>query len=121
MNESGGPVRALVDFYKVSPERLVVIHDELDLPLGTLRVKLGGGDNGHNGLKSLRAELGTGEYYRLRIGIGRPTGRESPADYVLRPFTAQERPEIDQVVTRAAEATQSLLVRGLASTQSHYN
>jgi len=121
MNESGAAVRALVDFYKVPPQRLVVIHDELDLPLGTLRIKLGGGDNGHNGLKSLRAALGTGDYHRVRIGIGRPLGRQSPAEFVLRPFTKEERAEADTAVARAAEATESLLTRGLSSTQCDYN
>jgi len=121
MNESGGPVRALLDYYKVPPERLVVIHDELDLPLGTLRIKHGGGDNGHNGLKSLRAALGTGEYHRVRIGIGRPPGHQAPAEYVLRPFTAAEHPEIEVAIVRAAEAIESLVSRGLSSTQSDYN
>lgn len=121
MNDSGGPVRALVDFYRVRPERLVVIHDELDLPLGALRVKLGGGDNGHNGLKSLRTALGTGEFYRVRIGIGRPSSSASPADFVLRPFTKDERPAIDTAVARAADAVGSLISRGLSITQSHYN
>ena len=81
MNESGGPVCALRDFFKSSPDRMVVVHDELDLPFGSLRVKSGGGDNGHNGLKSLRRSLGSGEFYRVRVGIGRPPGRQDPADW----------------------------------------
>ena len=85
MNESGGPVAALAAFYKVAPERVVAVHDELDLPFDTLRVKLGGGDNGHNGLRSMRQSLGTGDFYRVRVGIGRPPGRQSPADFVLSP------------------------------------
>lgn len=121
MNDSGDPVRRLLDFYKVPTSRLVVVHDELDLPLGSLRVKFGGGDNGHNGLKSLRTALGTGTYHRVRIGIGRPPGRQAPADFVLRPFTATERPEADVAVARAADAVQSLLTRGLALTQSDFN
>ena len=83
MNESGGPVAALTAFYKVAPEHVVAVHDELDLPFDTLRVKLGGGDNGHNGLRSMRQSLGTGDFYRVRVGIGRPPGRQSPADFVL--------------------------------------
>lgn len=121
MNDSGGPVRALLDFYRVPPEQLVVIHDELDLPLGALRVKLGGGDNGHNGLKSLRTALGTGDFHRVRIGIGRPSGPQSPTDFVLRHFGVDERPVIDTAVVRAADAVQSLLTRGLSLTQSDYN
>ena len=78
MNESGGPVKALATFYKVPPERIVAIHDELDIPFGTLRIKLGGGDNGHNGLKSMRSSLGTGDFYRVRAGIGRPPGPAEP-------------------------------------------
>ena len=86
MNESGGPVASLLGFYKAPVERLVVLHDELDIPFGALRLKLGGGDNGHNGLRSLRRSLGTGDFYRVRVGIGRPPGRQDPADFVLRPF-----------------------------------
>ena len=91
MNESGGPVTGVSGFYHLGPERLVVIHDELDLPFGTVRLKLGGGDNGHNGLRSVTTRLGTREYYRIRIGIGRPPGRMDPAAYVLRDFSAAEK------------------------------
>ena len=87
MNESGGPVKALATFYKVPAERIIAIHDELDIAFGTLRTKLGGGDNGHNGLKSMRSSLGTGDFYRVRVGIGRPPGRQSPADFVLSNYT----------------------------------
>ena len=83
MNESGGPVKALATFYKVDPAHIIAVHDELDLPFGTLRVKLGGGDNGHNGLKSMRSSLGTGDFHRVRAGIGRPPGRQDVADFVL--------------------------------------
>ncbi len=86
MNLSGGPVAALRSFYKVPPERIVVIHDELDLPFGVVRVKAGGGDNGHNGLRSVTSSLGTRDYARVRVGIGRPPGRMDPADFVLRDF-----------------------------------
>ena len=121
MNESGGPVQALLAFYKVSPERLVVLHDELDLPYGDLRVKFGGGDNGHNGLKSIRRSLGTGEYYRVRVGIGRPPGRQETADFVLTAFSPTERRELDLHVQRAADAVESLLTHGLERTQNLFN
>ena len=121
MNESGGPVCALRDFFKSSPDRMVVVHDELDLPFGALRVKCGGGDNGHNGLKSLRRSLGTGEFYRVRVGIGRPPGRQDPADWVLREFSGTERKELDLIVERAADAVESLLSDGLAAAQNVYN
>ena len=94
MNLSGRPVAALTAFYKVPPDRLVVIHDELDIPFGAVRLKLGGGDNGHNGLRSITQALGTRDYYRVRFGIGRPPGRMDPAAYVLRDFSAAERKEL---------------------------
>lgn len=121
MNESGGPVRSLLAFYHASPEQLVVVHDEIDLPYGALRVKLGGGDNGHNGLRSLRGALGTGDYYRVRLGIGRPAGRQDPADYVLSAFRPAERKELPVHIESAADAVESLVRVGLAETQSRYN
>ena len=98
MNESGGPVAGVSGFYRLGPEQLVVVHDELDLPFGTVRLKLGGGDNGHNGLRSVTAALGTRDYYRARIGIGRPPGRMDPAAFVLRDFSAAERKELPLVL-----------------------
>lgn len=121
MNESGAAVAALLRFYKGAPDRLVVIHDELDLPYGDLRVKLGGGDNGHNGLRSVRGSLGTGDFYRVRVGIGRPPGRQDPAAYVLKPFSSTEAKELDLHVQRAADAVESLLTEGLERTQTHFN
>ena len=121
MNESGGPVSTLLAFYKIPPERLVVVQDEIDLPVGALRIKLGGGDNGHNGVRSIRGALGTGDFYRVRIGVGRPTGRQSPKDYVLKPFRKEERAEIDISVERAADAVESLLIRGLDVTQNAFH
>ena len=109
MNLSGGPVAALRDFYKIPPDRIVVVHDELDLPFGTLRVKLGGGDNGHNGLRSVTQALGTGDYHRVRFGIGRPPGRMDPAAFVLRDFSAAERRELPLLIDRAADAVETLL------------
>jgi PTH1 family peptidyl-tRNA hydrolase len=121
MNESGGPVKALRDYYDVPVEQLVVVHDELDLPYGSLRVKLGGGDNGHNGLRSLRRALGTGEFHRVRVGVGRPPGRLDPAEFLLRDFTPAERKELDGYVDRAADAVESLICDGLVRTQNLYN
>lgn len=121
MNESGGPATALRDFFKVPVERMVVVHDELDLPFSAIRVKQGGGDNGHNGLKSLRRSLGTGEFFRVRVGIGRPPGRQDPADWVLREFSPAERKELGLELDRAADAVESLLEDGLALTQNRYN
>ncbi len=121
MNESGGPVAALLKYCKATPGQLVVIHDELDLPYGDLRLKHGGGDNGHNGLKSIRSALGTGDYYRVRVGIGRPPGRQNATDFVLTPFSSTEKRELDVHVQRAADAVESLLTEGLDVTQSAYN
>lgn len=121
MNESGGPVKAIMSFYRTPLDKMVVVHDELDLPFGTIRVKQGGGDNGHNGLKSLRSSLGTGDFFRVRIGIGRPPGRQDPAEYVLRGFGSTERRELTQVVERATECITSLIVYGLDSTQNQFN
>lgn len=121
MNTSGGPVASLVGYSDVPLDRVVVVHDELDLPYESLRLKVGGGDNGHNGLRSIRQSLGTGEFCRVRIGIGRPPGRQDPADYVLRRFTAPEREHLDLVVERAADATEALVTGGLAAAQNAYN
>jgi peptidyl-tRNA hydrolase, PTH1 family len=121
MNESGGPVAGLRDFFKVPVERLIVVHDELDLPYGAIRLKLGGGDNGHNGLKSLRKSLGSGEFHRVRLGIGRPPGRQDPADWVLRDFSAAEQKDIDVHLERAADAVETLIADGLTAAQNTYN
>ncbi|MCA1824232.1 MAG: aminoacyl-tRNA hydrolase [Mycobacteriales bacterium] len=121
MNESGGPVASLRDFFKVPTARIVVVHDELDLPYGTLRLKAGGGDNGHNGLRSVRKSLGTGEFSRVRFGIGRPPGRQDPADFVLSDFATPERKELPFHVDRAADAVEALVTRGLVSAQNEFN
>jgi PTH1 family peptidyl-tRNA hydrolase len=121
MNELGGPVKGLAGFYKVPPQRLVAIHDELDIPFGTLRVKLGGGDNGHNGLKSLRSSLGTGDFYRVRAGVGRPPGRQDVADFLLSNYSAAERKELPLQVVEAADAVESLITEGLERTQQNFN
>ena len=121
MNESGGPVKGLLDFYKVPTDRLVVIHDELDIPFAALRLKLGGGDNGHNGLRSIRRSTGSGEFYRVRVGIGRPPGRQDPADFVLKPWAAVERKELALLVSDAADAVELLLHEGLERAQNRYH
>jgi len=121
MNLSGRPVAALTAFYKIPPDRLVIIHDELDLPFGVVRLKLGGGDNGHNGLRSITQALGTRDYYRVRFGIGRPPGRMDPAVYVLRDFSAAERKDLPFFVDRCADATEVLIVKGLADAQNIYH
>ena len=121
MNESGGPVSSVATFYGVEPDHIVVIHDELDIPFGTLRVKLGGGDNGHNGLRSLRASLGTGDFYRVRAGIGRPPGRQPVADFVLSNYSTTERAELPFQVGDAADAVVTLVTEGLDKTQSRFN
>jgi peptidyl-tRNA hydrolase, PTH1 family len=121
MNDSGGPVVSIARFFKVPPERIVAIHDELDLEFGQLRVKLGGGDNGHNGLKSIRAALGTGDFYRVRFGIGRPPGRMAPADFVLRDFASGERKDLPVLVDRGADAVEALLRDGMERAQNAFN
>ncbi len=121
MNESGGPVASLRNFYTVPVEGIGVVHDELDLPYGALRVKLGGGDNGHNGLRSITRSLGSREYLRVRVGIGRPPGRMDPADYVLRDFAAAERKDLDLELDRAADAVEVLVRDGLEATQNRFH
>jgi PTH1 family peptidyl-tRNA hydrolase len=121
MNESGGPVKALATFYKVDPAHVVAVHDELDLPFGGLRTKLGGGDNGHNGLRSLRSSLGTGDFHRVRVGIGRPPGRQDVADFVLSSWSAAERKELPFLVGDAADAVECLVGEGLEQTQQRHN
>lgn len=103
MNESGGAVRAALAYYKVGPEEVLVIHDDIDLPFGRLRLQVAGGSGGHNGIRSLEKALGTKEFSRLKFGVGRPPGSMDPADYVLRPFTKKERPEVDVMVEDAAD------------------
>ena len=121
MNELGGPVSTLAKFYKVPTERIIAVHDELDIPFGALRTKLGGGDNGHNGLRSMRASLSSGEFHRVRVGVGRPPGRQDPADFLLSNFNAAERQELDMNVVEAADAVESLVADGLERTQQRFN
>jgi peptidyl-tRNA hydrolase, PTH1 family len=121
MNVSGGPVAALRAFFKLPAERILVVHDELDLPYGSIRLKLGGGDNGHNGLRSVTAALGSRDYHRLRIGIGRPPGRMDPADFVLQNFSASQREELPEILGRSADAAEVLLTEGLAAAQNKFH
>ncbi|MDF3293790.1 MULTISPECIES: aminoacyl-tRNA hydrolase [Streptomyces] len=120
MNLSGGPVTALRDFYKIPLDRIIVVHDELDIDYATLRLKRGGGDNGHNGLKSITKSLGP-DYLRVRCGIGRPPGRMEVATFVLRDFSSAERKELDWFVDRSADAVEALMAEGLERAQSTYN
>lgn len=121
MNDSGRAVRKVCDFHKVSADHVVVVHDELDLDFGQLRVKFGGGDNGHNGLKSIRSHLGTGEWFRLRYGIGRPPGRQSPADFVLQTIPTGLREDYAAETARVADAAEQLMLEGLEKTQNRFN
>lgn len=121
MNESGGPVSQVAKFYGVAPERIVAIHDELDIGFGTMRVKCGGGDNGHNGLRSLRSALGTGDFHRVRVGIGRPPGRQSVSDFVLSNYSTTEKKEVPFHVFDAADAVECLVTEGLEKAQQRFN
>jgi PTH1 family peptidyl-tRNA hydrolase len=121
MNLSGGPTASLRDFFKVPVEQIVVVHDELDIPYGTLRLKRGGGDNGHNGLRSITSSIGSKDYLRVRVGIGRPPGRQDPADYVLKDFAAAERKELGFHVDRAADAVEALLSGPLEAAQNSFH
>lgn len=121
MNDSGAAVAKASAYYGVKPAEVVAVHDELDLDFGRLRLKRGGGDNGHNGLKSLRSSLGTGDFLRVRIGIGRPPGRQATADFVLTSFPASLREEVALEVDRAADAVEALILRGLEAAQNTFN
>ncbi|SCG43326.1 aminoacyl-tRNA hydrolase [Micromonospora inositola] len=121
MNLAGGPVAALAQFHKIPPGRVIAVHDELDIPYGQLRVKCGGGEGGHNGLRSMSKSLGTKEYVRVRFGIGRPPGRQDPADYVLSDFSPVERKELEFLVDRAADVVESVVTRGVEPTQNLYH
>ena len=118
MNESGRQVAPLAKFYSMPPADIVVIHDELDIEFGRIRLKFGGGVAGHNGLRSVAAALGSTDFQRVRIGIGRPPGRKDRASFVLENFTAAERPEIPTICEQAADATEMLIERGLEPAQN---
>ena len=121
MNETGAAVSRLLSYYKLQPDQMIVVHDELDIDPGQLRVKFGGGDNGHNGLRSIRQSLGTGDFFRVRIGVGRPSGRQDPADFLLSNFPASAREDVEVEISRAADAVESLVMVGLDRTQTTFN
>lgn len=121
MNQSGGPVSQVLTYFSLTPESLVVIHDELDVPFGSVRLKFGGGEGGHNGLRSISTALKTRDYHRIRLGIGRPPGRQDPADFVLRDFSSQERPELAFLLPDAADAVESLVSEGLTAAQQRFH
>jgi PTH1 family peptidyl-tRNA hydrolase len=121
MNLSGAPVVALAQFFKVPVDNIVAVHDELDLPYGQVRAKRGGGEGGHNGLRSMSKSLGTKEYARVRFGISRPPGRQDPADYVLSDFSSAERKELDFLVDRAADVVEAVVLEGVEWAQNKYH
>ena len=121
MNLSGGPVAALLRFYKIPVDRLIVLHDELDIPFDSVRLKSGGGHGGHNGIRDIVAATGTGDFARVRIGIGRPPGRQPAADFVLRDFSAEERATLPNLLVDAADATELIASEGLAAAQLKYH
>ncbi len=121
MNVSGGPVAALVAYFRVPPERIIVVHDELDIPFDTLRLKQGGSAGGHNGVKDVAAALGTEQFVRVRVGVGRPPGRTDPTDWLLREFTPAERQALPNLVVDAADATEDLIRIGLSGAQQRWH
>ncbi|MEO0016438.1 MAG: hypothetical protein RL589_919, partial [Actinomycetota bacterium] len=121
MNESGGPIKALATFYSVEPTNIIVLHDELDIPYAAIRAKVAGGDNGHNGLKSLTSAFGTPDYFRVRLGIGRPMGQQDPGDFVLKQFSKEEKKDLDEFIDRGADCVEFLIEKGLDLTQSKFN
>ena len=121
MNVSGGPVSALAKFYGVEPERIIVVHDELDIPFDALKLKIGGGHGGHNGVRDVAKALGSAEFPRVRVGIGRPPGRQDPADWVLDPFGATERQTLPILVGDAADAVEQLVDEGLLAAQQKFH
>ena len=121
MNETGGPIKALANFYSIQPENIIVLHDELDIGYSVIRSKLGGGDNGHNGLKSMTSAFDTPDYYRVRLGIGRPMGQQDPADFVLKQFSKEEKKDLEEFIERGADVVESLIEKGLEFTQGKFN
>jgi PTH1 family peptidyl-tRNA hydrolase len=121
MNESGGPIKAVASFYSIEPANVIVLHDELDIGYAAIRSKIAGGDNGHNGLKSLTSAFGTAEYYRVRLGIGRPMGQQDPADFVLKQFSKEEKKDLGEFLDRGADVVEFLIMHGLEKTQTKFN
>ena len=121
MNVSGGPVAALLRFYKLEADRLIVIHDELDIPFDSIKLKIGGGHGGHNGIRDIAAAIGTPEFTRVRVGIGRPPGRQPAADFVLRDFNSDERKVLPNLLSDAADAVELVAQQGLAAAQLRFH
>lgn len=121
MNTSGGPVSAVAKFYGIDPDHIIVVHDELDIPFDTIKLKIGGGEGGHNGLRDITKALGTKDYYRVRTGIGRPPGRMDTADFVLKPFSSTEAKDLPFLISNAADATMMFVKEGLLATQQRYH
>ena len=121
MNETGGPIKALANFYSVEPAKIIALHDELDIGYSVIRSKLGGGDNCHNGLKSMTSAFDTPDYYRVRLGIGRPMGQQDPADFVLKQFSKEEKQTLGEFIERGSDVVESLIEKGLDFTQSTFN
>ena len=121
MNTSGGPVANLAKFYDIAPENIIVIHDELDIPAETIRIKFGGGHAGHNGLRDIISSLGTNEYLRIRVGIGRPPGSMETADYVLKNFSSTEKKELPTTLELAADAVEAIIRDGLTEAQQRFH
>ncbi|WP_353509263.1 aminoacyl-tRNA hydrolase [Intrasporangium sp.] len=121
MNVSGGPVAGLMTYFDVPVERLIVVHDELDIEAGAVRLKRGGGEGGHNGLRSISQSIGSKDYLRVRVGIGRPPGRQDPAEYVLRDFSKAEKAELPLLLDEAADAVEALVEVGLVEAQQRFH
>ncbi|GAB3164481.1 aminoacyl-tRNA hydrolase [Myceligenerans halotolerans] len=121
MNVSGGPVSALAQYYGIEPAQVAVVHDEVDIPFDTIKLKIGGGEGGHNGLRDITKALGTRDYHRVRVGVGRPPGRMDTADYVLRDFTGAERKDLPILVDDAADAVELLVTEGLLAAQGKFH
>ena len=121
MNETGGPIKALANFYSVETQNIIALHDELDIGFSTIRSKFAGGDNGHNGLKSMTSAFDTPDYFRVRLGIGRPMGQQDPANFVLKAFSKIEQKDMGEFIVRGADVVESLMTQGLERTQSAFN
>ena len=121
MNVSGGPVSALARFYDIEPGHVIAVHDEIDIPFNTVKLKLGGGEGGHNGLRDISKALATKDYLRVRVGVGRPPGRMDTADYVLRDFSGPEKKELLFLIDSAADAVEALVRDGLQAAQQEFH
>lgn len=121
MNVSGGPVSSVAKFFSITPEKIIVVHDEIDVPFDSVKLKRGGGEGGHNGLRDISKALGTKDYVRVRIGVGRPPGRQKPADYVLSDFSAPERKQLPYLLADGADAVEQVVLEGLEAAQQRFH